>query len=285
VALTSGTSIGPYEVLGRLGAGGMGEVYRARDPRLGREVALKVLPDTFAADSERRARFLREAQVLASLNHPHIAAIYGFEDSGTGAIVMELVGGPTLADRITQGRISITESLSIAAQIASALDAAHEKGIVHRELKPANVKLTADGAVKVLDFGLAKALGAESPASNLSESPTVAAATHAGLILGTPAYMSPEQARGQATDKRTDIWAFGCVLYELLTARHAFAGDTVSDLVAAVLTREPDFSILPADTPPAIRRLLRRSLVKEPKRRLRDIADARLEIEDAVEEL
>jgi eukaryotic-like serine/threonine-protein kinase len=286
MALTAGARVGAYEVVGLLGAGGMGEVYRARDNKLRRDVAIKILPELSALDPERLARFEREAQVLASLNHRHIAAIYGFEDSGTGAIVMELVDGPTLADRIAQGPIPIAEALGIAEQIASALDAAHEKGIVHRDLKPANVKLTTDGTVKVLDFGLAKALAAESAPPHLSHSPTVTVAgTRAGVILGTAAYMSPEQARGQPVDRRTDIWAFGCVLYELLTARHAFAGDTVSDLVAAILTREPDFSLLPADTPPAIRRLLRRSLEKEPRRRLRDAADVRLEIEDAAEEL
>jgi eukaryotic-like serine/threonine-protein kinase len=286
MALSAGARVGAYEIVGLLGAGGMGEVYRARDSRLRRDVAIKVLPELSALDPDRLARFEREAQVLATLNHPQIAAIYGFEDSGTGAIIMELVDGPTLADRIAQGPVPIAEALGIAEQIASALEAAHDKGIVHRDLKPANVKLTAEGSVKVLDFGLAKALTAESAPPHLSRSPTVTdAGTRAGVVLGTAAYMSPEQARGQAVDRRTDIWAFGCVLYELLTARHAFAGDTVSDLLAAILTREPDVSLLPAETPPAIRRLLRRSLEKDPRRRLHDAADARLEIEDAVEEL
>src|SRR5437762_5035344 len=219
MALAIGARLGPYEIVSALGAGGMGEVYRAHDTKLGRDVALKILPDTFATDPERLARFQREAQVLASLNHPHIGAIYGVEESnGIGALVLELVDGPTLADRIAQGAIPLDEALPIAKQIADALEAAHEQGVIHRDLKPANIKLRPDGVVKVLDFGLAKMLDTAPAASVLSMSPTLSVhATYAGVILGTAAYMSPEQARGRAVDKRTDIWAFGCVLFEMLT--------------------------------------------------------------------
>jgi Tol biopolymer transport system component len=281
MGLAAGGRVGAYEIVGLLGAGGMGEVYRARDTRLQRDVAIKILPELFALDPDRRARFEREAQVLASLNHPHIAAIYGFEDTNsTGAIVMELVEGPTLADRIARGPVPIGDALAIAKQLVLALDAAHEKGIVHRDLKPANIKLTADGTVKVLDFGLAKALTGDAASVDISQSPTLSAVgTRAGVILGTAAYMSPEQARGQFVDKRADIWAFGCVLYELLTGRKAFHGDTVSDVVVSILTRDPDLSALPSGTPSNIRTLLERSLDKEPKRRLRDIGDAGLELE------
>jgi Tol biopolymer transport system component len=271
-----GSRIGAYEIVGLLGAGGMGEVYRARDTKLRREVALKLLPDAYALDRERRARFEREAQILAALNHPHIAAIYGFEDSSTPALVMELVEGPTLADRITGGPVPVPEAIGIARQLALALDAAHERGIVHRDLKPANIKLAADGSIKVLDFGLAKAVTGDGPApSDIANSPTVSVmGTAAGVILGTAAYMSPEQARGQAVDKRTDIWAFGCVLFELLTGRRPFDGATASDVVAAILTRDPPWPALPSDVPDPIRLLLRRCLEKDPKKRLRDIADA-----------
>jgi Tol biopolymer transport system component len=286
VALAPGTRLGSYEVIAPIGAGGMGEVYRARDTKLNRDVALKVLPAAFAADADRLARFKREAQVLASLNHPNIAAIYGFEDSGsTHALVLELVEGATLADRIARGPISLDEALPIARQIAEALEAAHEQGIVHRDLKPANVKLRPDGTVKVLDFGLAKAL---EPVSGmrpqLTNSPTITtpAMTHMGVILGTVAYMSPEQTKGRPADKRSDVWAFGCVLYEMLTANRAFAGDDVSDTLANVLKTEPDWAALPREAPQAIRRLVRRALEKDRSRRLADIADARLEIEDAV---
>jgi Tol biopolymer transport system component len=283
MTLAAGARVGAYEVVALLGAGGMGEVYRARDRKLQREVAVKILPELFALDPERRARFEREAQVLAALNHPHIAAIYGFEDGGSAsAIVMELIDGPTLADRIARGPMPIAEALAIAQQIAMALDAAHEKGIVHRDLKPGNIKLTADGSVKVLDFGLAKALSADAATIDLTHSPTGAiAGTRAGVILGTAAYMSPEQARGLSVDRRTDLWAFGCVLYELLTAGKAFPGSTSSDVVASILTRDPDWDALPTHTPPALRRLLRRCLEKDPKRRLRDAADVQLEIEEA----
>jgi Tol biopolymer transport system component len=277
MAFSLGTRVGPYEIVAPLGAGGMGEVYRARDTRLQRDVAIKILPELFALDPDRRARFEREAQVLASLNHPHIAAIYGFEDTNsTGAIVMELVEGPTLADRVARGPVPLAETLAIAKQLVLALDAAHEKGIVHRDLKPANIKLTSDGAVKVLDFGLAKALDAGLPhAHAITDSPTISVAgTAAGIILGTAAYMSPEQARGQVVDKRADIWAFGCVVYELLSGRRAFDGATVSDTVAAILTRDPDWSAFPRETSDPVRRLVRRCLEKDPKQRLRDIGDA-----------
>src|SRR5207245_1204024 len=241
MALTSGTKLGPYEIVAPLGAGGMGEVYRGRDTKLGRDVALTLLPPLFAADADRLARFEREARLLASLNHPHIGAIYGFEEAnGLRGLVLELVDGDTLADRLRDGAVPIAEALSLARQIADALDAAHERGIVHRDLKPANIKVTRDGQVKVLDFGLAKVVADDAAGPNLAQSPTrTADGTRDGIILGTAAYMSPEQARGKPVDKRTDIWAFGCVLYELLTGRAAFAGDTVSDTTAAIPTREP----------------------------------------------
>jgi len=281
-ALT-GRRLGAYHVLSPLGAGGMGEVYRARDTRLGREVAIKILPREFTAHPDRLARFEREARVLASLNHPHIGGIYGVEEGeGIHALVLELVEGETLADRIARGAVPVKDALAMAREIADALDSAHEKGIVHRDLKPANIKITPKGMVKVLDFGLAK-VDAEDAAPNLSKSPTMTiGATHGGVILGTAPYMSPEQARGQVVDKRTDIWAFGCVLYEMLAGRAAFQGDTLSDLIAAVLHREPDWALLPATTPASIHRLLRRCLAKETRRRLHDIADAALEIDDAL---
>jgi len=282
--LSTGTRIGPYEISGPLGAGGMGEVYRAHDSRLHRDVAVKTLPAGFAADPNRMARFQREAQVLAALSHPHIAAIYGLEDSaGVPALVMELVEGVTLAERITAGPIPLEETLRIARQIADALDAAHEKGIVHRDLKPANIKLTPEGQVKVLDFGLAKAFEPEGSSRSSSDpvnSPTLTLeATTAGMILGTAAYMSPEQARGKSVDKRADIWAFGVVLYEMLTGRIMFEGDTVSDTLAGVLRAPLDFNTLPAGTPPTVRRLLERCLERDPKRRLRDMGDAWVEID------
>ncbi len=262
----------------------MGEVYRARDTRLGREVALKFLPNLFAQDAQRLQRFKREAQILASLNHPHIAAIYGLEEHrGVLFLVMELVEGPTLSDRIAQGPIPLDDSLFSAQQIAQALEAAHEKNIVHRDLKPANVKFTTEGKVKLLDFGLAKALEGEAAESNLSSSPTISHAhTQAGTVLGTAAYMSPEQAKGKETDKRGDIWAFGAVLYEMLTAKQAFGGETVTEMLAGVVRGEPDWSALPNETPAIVRRLLRRCLEKDVKQRLRDIGDARLEIEEAL---
>lgn len=275
-ALGTQRRIGAYEIVAPIGAGGMGEVYRARDTRLGREVALKILPPRFALDPNRLARFRREAQVLASLNHPKIAAILGFEDTGdVQALALELVEGETLADRIAKGPLPIAQALRLAAQIAEAVEAAHEKGIVHRDLKPANIKVDASGSVKVLDFGLAKAAGPD------GASPGLTGSQH-GMILGTASYMSPEQARGLAVDKRTDIWAFACVLYEMLTGRLAFPGATVSDTIVKVLEREPDWAALPAATPASIRRLMRRCLTKDPRQRLRDIGDARIEI-DAID--
>ena len=283
MSLTPGARLGPYEIVAPIGAGGMGEVYRARDDRLNRDVALKILPDAFISDADRLARFRREAQLLASLNHPNIAAIYGFEDSGaTHALVLELVEGPTLADRIAQGPIALVDSIPIAKQIAEALDAAHQQGIIHRDLKPANIKVRDDGTVKVLDFGLAKAMdpaGSDS-SGNAANSPTLTGnATAMGTIIGTAAYMSPEQARGKTVDKRADVWAFGAVVYEMLSGRAAFPGDTTTDILAGVVTRDPDWAALPATTPASIRRLLARCLDKDPKRRLRDIGDAQLEME------
>jgi eukaryotic-like serine/threonine-protein kinase len=281
VSLEPGARLGPYEIQCLLGIGGMGEVYRAKDTRLNRDVAVKVLPELFADDPETLARFSREAQLLASLNHPHIAQIYGLEN---GAIVMELVDGSTLADRIARGAIPLDDALPIARQIAEALEAAHDRGIMHRDLKPANIKLTAGGSVKVLDFGLAKALDSLAPSEAISggiDSPTYATAgTAPGIILGTAAYMAPEQARGHPVDKRTDIWAFGVVLYEMLSGRRPFAGQTLSDTVAAVLREDIDWTRLPGETPDDLRRLLRRCLERDPKNRLHDAADARLVIAD-----
>src|SRR5580658_2431520 len=269
--LDPGFSLGPYRIERLIGAGGMGEVYRARDITLGRDVAIKILPHLFTRDPERLARFEREARMLAALNHPHIGAIYGVEDAdGVRGLVLELVEGPTLADRLTAGPLPVTEALTIARQIADALDAAHEKGIIHRDLKPANVKVTLDGRVKVLDFGLAKAFAGEGTADDLTNSPTMnRAATAQGVMLGTAAYMSPEQACGQAVDRRTDMWAFGCVLYELLTAKQAFHGETVTEILAAVLRGEPDWAALPGATPTTVRDLLRHCLQKDKTLRLR----------------
>ena len=283
LALSPGTRLGVYEVTAQIGEGGMGQVYRATDTKLKRQVAIKILPPSLAADADRLARFQREAEVLASLNHAHIAAIYGLEESGDmTALVMELVEGDDLSQRITRGAIPIDEALPIAKQIAEALEAAHEQGIIHRDLKPANIKVRADGTVKVLDFGLAKAMEPVGAAANVSQSPTITtpAMTQAGMILGTPAYMSPEQVRGQSLDKRTDIWAFGCVSYEMLAGCAAFGRDTLSDTIAAVLEREPDWDALPADTPPPVQRILQRSLAKDRRQRLRDIGDVRLELEE-----
>src|ERR1700693_4900915 len=285
MALAAGTRLGSYEVVAQIGAGGMGEVYQALDTKLGRDVAIKVLPEAFGHDPERLARFQREAKMLAALNHPNIATIYGLEQSGgTNYLVMELVSGETLADRVKrEGGVPIEEALKIAVQIAEALEAAHEKGIIHRDLKPANVKVTPEGKVKVLDFGLAKAFAGDAASEDPSNSPTLSrAATMQGVILGTAAYMSPEQARGKAVDKRTDIWAFGCVLYELLTTKQAFRGETLTDTLAAVLEREPDWQALPTSTPARVRDLLRRCLQKDSQRRLRDFGDSRIEIEEAL---
>ena len=290
MTLESGTRLGPYEVVSPLGAGGMGEVYRARDPRLARDVAIKVLPEEFFEGEERRQRFEREARLLAALNHPGIAAIYSFEEipsssssSSRHLLVMELVEGDDLAVRVARGPLPLEESLSFARQIAEALEAAHEKGIVHRDLKPANVKVTPDGRVKLLDFGLAKIFESETSGSSpsISYSPTLTArGTAAGVILGTAAYMSPEQARGKPVDKRTDVWAFGCVLYEMLTGKRAFEGETVSDVLAAVLKEDPDWAALPEQTPTAVRKILRRCLQRDARLRLRDIGDARLELDE-----
>jgi len=279
--LEPGTRLGLFEVVGPLGAGGMGEVYRARDTRLGREVALKVLPEAFARDPVRVGRFSREARMLASINHPSIAAIYGAEeDGGIRYLVLELVPGDTLAERMAGGAISLDESLSFARQIAEALEAAHERGVVHRDLKPSNIKVTPEGKIKVLDLGLAKMMEETSEEADLSNSPTlVQDQTRPGVILGTAEFMSPEQARGKTIDKRTDIWAFGCILFEMLSGRRAFSGETVSDILAAILTREPEWPALPAHTPARIRDLLARCLQKDANQRLRDIGDARVEIE------
>jgi len=277
--LEAGLRLGPYEILGPLGAGGMGEVYRARDPKLNRDLAIKVLPEAVAADPDRLARFQREAQLLAALNHPHIGAIYGLvESGGIEALVLELVEGETLAERLAVGAMPTDEALAVARQIGDALEAAHEKGIVHRDLKPANVKITPDGVVKVLDFGLAKALAIDGSAPDVTRSPTItAAATQAGVVIGTAAYMSPEQARGRPVDKRSDIWSFGVVLYEMLTGRRCFEGETVSDVLASVLRQDPDWSKLPSGTPAQARALLARCLERDPKKRLRDIGDAWIE--------
>ena len=253
-----GTQLGHYEILSPLGKGGMGEVWRARDSKLGREVAIKTLPEEFAKDEERLARFEREAKLLASLNHPNIAAIYGLEeDNGTRFLVLELVDGDTLAERLKHGAIPVEESLTLALQIAEALEAAHEKGVIHRDLKPANIKVTPEGKIKVLDFGLTKAFAGDGADVNLSQSPTLSmAATQQGVILGTAAYMSPEQARGRAVDKRADVWAFGCVLFEMLTGRRTYEGPTAPDVLAGVLAREPDWKSLPPNLHPRIRLLL-----------------------------
>jgi serine/threonine protein kinase/Tol biopolymer transport system component len=284
MALTAGTKLGSYEVVAQIGAGGMGEVYQAHDTKLGRDVAIKVLPEAFAHDADRLSRFQREAKMLASLNHPNIATIHGLEQSGdTSYLVMELVSGETLAERVKAGPLGIEESLKIAIQIAEALEAAHEKNIIHRDLKPANVKVTPEGKVKVLDFGLAKAFAGDGANDDPSNSPTLsAAATMQGTILGTAAYMSPEQARGKSVDKRTDIWAFGCVLYELLAGSQAFQGETTTEILAAVLRGEPDWRALPETTPSSIRVLLRRCLHKEMNKRCRDAGDVRIEIEETL---
>jgi eukaryotic-like serine/threonine-protein kinase len=275
--LAAGTELGTHKILALLGVGGMGEVYKAHDTKLRRDVAIKVLPEAFAHDPERLSRFRREAQLLAALNHSNIATIFGLEDSnGTSYLVMELVPGETLAQRIKRdSAVPVEEALTIAKQIAEALEAAHEKGIIHRDLKPANVKLTPEGKVKVLDFGLAKAFAGDTSTEDMGNSPTLSmAATMQGTILGTAAYMSPEQASAKAVDKRTDIWAFGCVLYELLTGNQVFHGETTTEILAAVLRGEPDWQALPETTPLSTRALLRRCLQKEMNKRARDAGDA-----------
>ena len=291
MAFSAGARLGAYEILGPLGAGGMGEVWQARDTRLGRDVALKVLPDGFAEDAERLTRFRREAHLLASLNHPNIAAIHGLEEAeGKPFLALELVRGEDLLERLSRGAIPVAEALEIARQIVAALEEAHAKGIVHRDLKPGNIKLTPEGKVKVLDFGLARAYADErSPSSSgadMSHSPTLArSGTLAGAILGTAPYMSPEQASGKALDRRTDIWSFSVVLFEMLTGQRLFAGETASEVLASVIKDEPRWEWLPAGCPPAVIRLLRRCLRKRPAERLQDIGDARLELDDALQGL
>jgi serine/threonine protein kinase len=279
--------LGVYEVTAQIGEGGMGQVYRVRDTKLNRDVALKILPDAFASDPDRLARLTREAQTLASLNHPNIAHIHGLEESGgVRALVMELVEGEDLSQRIARGAIPLDEALPIAKQVAEALEAAHEQGVIHRDLKPANIKVRPDGTVKVLDFGLAKGMEAVGVASpSVSQSPTITtpAMTQAGLILGTAAYMAPEQARGKTVDKRADIWALGCVLFEMLTAQRAFPGADVTDTIVSVLSKEPEWSALPSSTSASVRSVLRRCLDKDPKQRLRDIGEARLALDGAFE--
>ena len=286
--LTLGTRLGDYEILALIGAGGMGEVYRARDTKLGREVAIKVLPEAFSRDEDRLARFEREARLLASLNHPGIATLHGFEKhDGVRFLVMELVEGETLEARIERGAIPIDEALPLFAQMAEAMEAAHNKGVVHRDLKPANIKITPEGRPKILDFGLAK--GYATPESNVSESPTrlrqgsgeASPATSAGIILGTAPYMSPEQVRGKSLDKRTDIWSFGCVLFEALTACKAFDGDTVADILGAIVKTEPDWESIPDVTPRKVRELLGRCLKKDVRRRLRDMGEAWVALDEA----
>ena len=273
-----GKTISHYKVLEKIGQGGMGEVYRATDTKLNRDVALKILPEQFASDTQRMGRFQREAEVLASLDHPNIGQIYGIEDAGqTKALVLQLIEGPTLADRIAQGPIPVEDALKIALQMAEGLEAAHEKGVIHRDLKPANIKITPEGQVKILDFGLAKALQGEAPDSSLSQSPTLTnAATQAGVILGTAAYMSPEQARGKPTDRRADIWAIGVVLFEMLSGKRAFEAEDVSLVLAHVLSHEPNWEKLPADLSPRLRDLLERCLRKDPTLRVQAIGDVRI---------
>jgi hypothetical protein len=281
MALAPGTMVGPYEIGASLGAGGMGEVYRARDTKLKREVAVKVLPEIFATDGARKLRFEREAELLASLNHPNIAHLYGLEDAGAvHALVMELVDGATLGERIAQGPIALEEAVVLAKQIAEGLEYAHERAIIHRDLKPANIKVTPDGQTKILDFGLAKAMAEDNAAGDIATSPTISvAATTAGVLLGTAGYMSPEQAKGKSVDRRADIWAFGCVLYEMLTGKPAFDGETITDKLAAVVRAEPELSQLPEKTPERVRELVQRCLIKDPKQRLQAIGEARIALD------
>src|SRR5262245_56520142 len=288
MALSAGTRLGVYEVTDQIGEGGMGQVFRAHDTRLNRDVALKILPDAVAGDPDRLARFTREAQTLASLNHAHIAQIHGLEESGgVRALVMELVEGEDLSQRITRGAIPLAEALPIARQIAEAMEAAHDQGIIHRDLKPANIKVKDDGTVKVLDFGLAKALSTDPSGMSgpdPTNSPTLTArATQLGVILGTAAYMSPEQAKGRPVDRRADIWAFGVILFEMLAGRRGYEAEDISETLAAVLTREVDWNALPASTPARLKALVRDCLVRDPKERLRDIGDARRELQRMIE--
>jgi serine/threonine protein kinase len=276
--------LGHYQITGQIGKGGMGDVYSARDTKLGRDVAIKVLPEDFARDPERLARFQREAKLLAALNHTNIATIHGIEDAeNTHALVMELAEGSTLADRIRQGPIPVEEAIQIARQIADALEYAHEHGIIHRDLKPANVMVAPDDTVKILDFGLAKAMGPEPLSAERADSTTLShLATQPGMLLGTAAYMAPEQARGRLVDRRADIWAFGCVLYEMLSGKSGFRGETMTDTLAAVIKNEPDWSLIPAETPMQLRALLQRCLQKDPKQRLRDMGDARILLDEVL---
>src|SRR5262245_44565429 len=282
--ITVGTDLGSYEITALLGKGGMGEVWRARDTKLKRDVAIKILPEAFSLDHERVNRFQREAEVLASLNHPNIGAIYDLQQADdTRFLVLELVEGDTLAERIARGPIPLEDALEIAKQICEALEAAHERGIIHRDLKPANVKITPEGKVKVLDFGLAKATETQLPSATLSNSPTMLSGTMGRMIIGTAAYMSPEQARGREVDKRTDTWAFAAMLYELLTGTPAFHGEDVTDILAAVVRAEPDWSRLPPSTPTKVRNLLRRCLQKDKTLRMQAAGDVRIEIVEALQ--
>src|SRR5215471_13432514 len=284
MAVTIGSQLGSYEITALLGKGGFGEVYRAKDKKLKREVAIKILPDEFSSNHDRLTRFQREAEVLASLNHPNIAAIYDLaKQDQSQFLVLELVSGETLADRIARGPIPVEEALNIAKQIVEALEAAHEKGVIHRDLKPANIKITPHGKVKVLDFGLAK-IRESSATSKLSNSPTLITAATSGAILGTAAYMSPEQAKGKDADRSTDVWAFGCVLYEMLTGKQAFNGDSIGEILAGILKGEADWSLLPSDTPAGIRKVVRRCLHKESDRRFKHAGDVRLELDEALSE-
>ncbi len=286
MALEAGTKLGTYEILAAIGAGGMGEVYRARDTKLGREVAIKVLPEEFTQHPQKLARFEREARLRATLNHPGIATLYGVEEFETKPfLVMELVEGETLAERIARGPLPVDEALTLSQQIAEAVEAAHEKGVIHRDLKPANIKVDPEGHIKVLDFGLAKAFADEVPDGELSASPTLSRdATRASVILGTAAYMSPEQAKGKTVDKRTDIFSFGIVLYEMLTAKRAFAGEDVSEVLASIIKLDIDWKALPSNLDPRIQKLLSRCLKQDRKKRLRDVGDIRNEIEEIIAE-
>ena len=281
-----GKTLGHYEILEPLGAGGMGEVYLARDTNLKRDVAIKVLPEDLGTDPDRLARLEREAHLLAALNHANIATIYSLEEAeGTRFLVLELVKGESLGERLSRGALPVPETLELGKQIAEALEAAHGKGVLHRDLKPANVKLTADGRVKVLDFGLAKSVGAQAPDQDITGPNDLTLATRTGVILGTAPYMSPEQWRGKSVDQRSDLWAFGCILFEMLTGRRAFGGgETSADTAAAVLERDPNWSALPASTPPGVRELLRRCLEKEPDQRLAEAEAARREVERLLDE-